>query len=383
MYINEEKNTMKLDKVARYLLIQGLLNDIYSLIDNNKTAKELWDALERQMYGLKYDEQDRLVVVLYGFEKEIIVGVKSKEVVVLDRLALVVEKKKVSRGKEKVMVESEEEYGDDDDEDINDLKKVKDFIHDKSGEHLKRDCPIYNHKKSQGFVKNEDRASIFEADDYDSVNVMMAMSVEELLDSIMDLGGPYHIIYKKDNLFYFEEYDGGTRRANCIYALDGQAVTRNTLTGMKHLGEYQTGWKIKTANVLQRDDFEVEPIGDHTFEAEICDSKGLLDEANDNILGMKIIRNQSGNTISVLQSRFYNGKFVQTLLEKHFILSLEGFVDFDYDMGRSINVMGRSIIKNGFLLQGCAISWEGKDKKDKKKKNQSKTDKKREKSSQE
>ncbi|GJV02368.1 hypothetical protein Tco_1335937 [Tanacetum coccineum] len=104
--------------------------------------------------------------------------------------------------------------------------------------------------------------------------------------------------------------------------------------------------------------------------------QGLLDEANDNILGMKIIRNQSGNTIRVLQSRFYNGKLVQTLLERHFILSLEsslsgdcdvekndrrtGFVDFNYDMGRSINVMGRSIIKNEFLLQGCAISWEGK-----------------------
>ncbi|GKE72963.1 hypothetical protein Tco_1535004, partial [Tanacetum coccineum] len=38
----------------------------------------------------------------------------------------------------------------------------------------------------------------------------------------------------------------GTRRANCVYTLDGQAVTRNTLKGKKQLGEYQTGWKIKT-----------------------------------------------------------------------------------------------------------------------------------------
>ncbi|GKG26301.1 hypothetical protein Tco_0399447 [Tanacetum coccineum] len=42
----------------------------------------------------------------------------------------------------------------------------------------------------------------------------------------------------------------GTRRANCVYTLDGQAVTRNTLKGRKQLGEYQTGWKIKMGNVL-------------------------------------------------------------------------------------------------------------------------------------
>ncbi|GJS33660.1 hypothetical protein Tco_0532042 [Tanacetum coccineum] len=38
----------------------------------------------------------------------------------------------------------------------------------------------------------------------------------------------------------------GTKRANCVYTLDGQAVTRKTLKGKKQLGEYQIGWKIKT-----------------------------------------------------------------------------------------------------------------------------------------
>nr|GEY28530.1 hypothetical protein [Tanacetum cinerariifolium] len=37
----------------------GLLNDIYSLIDSNKTAKDLWDALDRHMLGYEYGEQDR------------------------------------------------------------------------------------------------------------------------------------------------------------------------------------------------------------------------------------------------------------------------------------------------------------------------------------
>nr|GFA79557.1 hypothetical protein [Tanacetum cinerariifolium] len=43
----EEKKTRKIDHLARSLLIQGLLNEIYSFIDSNKTAKDLWDALER------------------------------------------------------------------------------------------------------------------------------------------------------------------------------------------------------------------------------------------------------------------------------------------------------------------------------------------------
>ncbi|GKA19945.1 hypothetical protein Tco_0699860, partial [Tanacetum coccineum] len=118
------------------------------------------------------------------------------------------------------------------------------------------------------------------ADAYDIANVMMAMSVEELLNWIMDSGGSYYITYRRDYFVNFEEYDGGnillgdgtlekegftmkmesgkikvikgslmvlsgTRRANCVYTLYGQAVTRKTLKGSKQLEEYQTGWKIK------------------------------------------------------------------------------------------------------------------------------------------
>nr|GEZ29973.1 hypothetical protein [Tanacetum cinerariifolium] len=50
----EEKKTRKIDRLARSLLIQGLPNDIYSLIDSNETAKDLWDALERQLRGSEY-----------------------------------------------------------------------------------------------------------------------------------------------------------------------------------------------------------------------------------------------------------------------------------------------------------------------------------------
>nr|GEW30795.1 hypothetical protein [Tanacetum cinerariifolium] len=67
-WTTEEKKTRKIDRLARSLLIQGLSNDIYSLINSNKTAKDLWDALERQMHGSEYGEQDRKAAILYEYE---------------------------------------------------------------------------------------------------------------------------------------------------------------------------------------------------------------------------------------------------------------------------------------------------------------------------
>nr|GFC53278.1 hypothetical protein [Tanacetum cinerariifolium] len=64
----KEKKTQKIDRLARSLLIQGLSNDIYSLIDSNKTNKDLWDALERQMRGSEYGKQDRKAAILYEYE---------------------------------------------------------------------------------------------------------------------------------------------------------------------------------------------------------------------------------------------------------------------------------------------------------------------------
>ncbi|GJZ08399.1 zf-CCHC domain-containing protein [Tanacetum coccineum] len=64
----EEKKNRKIDRLAISLLIQGLPNDIYSFIDSNDTAKDLWDALERHMRGSEYGEQDRKAAILYEYE---------------------------------------------------------------------------------------------------------------------------------------------------------------------------------------------------------------------------------------------------------------------------------------------------------------------------
>ncbi|GJW90089.1 hypothetical protein Tco_0167642 [Tanacetum coccineum] len=78
----------------------------------------------------------------------------------------------------------------------------------------------------------------------------------------------------------------GTRRAICVYTLNGQAVTKKTLKGRKQLGEYQTGWKIKTGNVLdffnQRSTQQCTKsvVAKHLGVAVIQEQNGLVKETN-------------------------------------------------------------------------------------------------------
>nr|GEY65782.1 zinc finger, CCHC-type [Tanacetum cinerariifolium] len=85
----------------------------------------------------------------------------------------------------------------------------------------------------------------------------------------------------------------------------------------------------------------------------------------ENLLGLEIIRDQSGNTLRMSQSRIHNKKLVQTLLKGHFTLSLKDSLsgdydveknDFDYAMGRSIIVMSKSITGYVLMIQGCVGS---------------------------
>nr|GFA04841.1 hypothetical protein [Tanacetum cinerariifolium] len=55
MWYDQERRNQKIDHLGRSLLIQGLSNDIYSLIDCNKIAKDLWDTLARHMLGSEYE----------------------------------------------------------------------------------------------------------------------------------------------------------------------------------------------------------------------------------------------------------------------------------------------------------------------------------------
>nr|GEY11299.1 hypothetical protein [Tanacetum cinerariifolium] len=117
MWSDQKKKIQKIDRLARYLLIQGLLNDKYSLIDNNKTAKDLWDALARHVLGSEYVEIniDTLYNILKKNQGDVndAMGLKKKTIVVTsDPLALIAEKMKVRKRKEKVVVSSDSEGSD-------------------------------------------------------------------------------------------------------------------------------------------------------------------------------------------------------------------------------------------------------------------------------
>nr|GFA98052.1 hypothetical protein [Tanacetum cinerariifolium] len=55
--------------IAQVLLAGTAHNAPHTLKDpNNETTKDLWDALERQMRGSEYGEQDRKATILYEYE---------------------------------------------------------------------------------------------------------------------------------------------------------------------------------------------------------------------------------------------------------------------------------------------------------------------------
>nr|GEV95387.1 hypothetical protein [Tanacetum cinerariifolium] len=126
MWTAQEKKNQKIDLLARSFLIQGLPNDTYSLIDGNDSAKELCDALKRHMIDSKYGEQDMKAAVLYEDVNEAMSYKKKVVMVTSDPLTLVAKKTKVTKGREKVVVQSESEGSDD--EDISDLKKITSLL---------------------------------------------------------------------------------------------------------------------------------------------------------------------------------------------------------------------------------------------------------------
>nr|GFB16988.1 hypothetical protein [Tanacetum cinerariifolium] len=176
MWSDQEKKIQKIDHLARSLLIQGLPNDIYSLIDSNKTAKDLWDTLARQMLGSEYGEQDRKAAVLYEYETfkategELLLDtyiryLQKTIVVTSDPLALIADKTNVSKSKEKVFVSSDSEGSEADD--FSELKKItallaKDFNRRKfyskpTNNNLRTSSSSWSSNKKQEFVKNDNK----------------------------------------------------------------------------------------------------------------------------------------------------------------------------------------------------------------------------------
>ncbi|GJT93084.1 retrovirus-related pol polyprotein from transposon TNT 1-94 [Tanacetum coccineum] len=74
-----------------------------------------------------------------------------------------------------------------------------------------QDCLKLNKKKSTGFVKkNVGHGFGMHCDGYDNDDLLMAVSEERFLEWIMDYGGSCYMTSRRDFLFDFKEFDGGT-----------------------------------------------------------------------------------------------------------------------------------------------------------------------------
>nr|GEU78735.1 hypothetical protein [Tanacetum cinerariifolium] len=173
MWFDQEKNIQKIDRLARSLLSQGLLNDIYSLIDSNKTAKDLWDALARYMLGSEYGEQDRKATKNQGDVNDAMRLKKKNVVVTSDPLAFIAEKPRMSKRKEKVVVSSNSEGSDV--YDFSELKKITDllakefnrrkFYSKPTNNNLRTSFASQSANKKQEYVKLDDKKVEKKADE--------------------------------------------------------------------------------------------------------------------------------------------------------------------------------------------------------------------------
>nr|GEW23697.1 hypothetical protein [Tanacetum cinerariifolium] len=194
MWSDQEKRIQKIDHLARSLLIKGIPNDIYSLIDSNKTVKDLWDALARHMFGSEYGEQDRKAAVLYEYETfkategELLLDtyirylqvindlkkcgyskiIKKTIVVTSDPLALIAEKTKVSKSKEKVVVSLDSERSDADN--FSELKKITTLV------------KCYNCKKEGHFAKDCKKVKV---KDYEYYKTKMLLAKKDKDEQVL------------------------------------------------------------------------------------------------------------------------------------------------------------------------------------------------------
>nr|GEV56840.1 hypothetical protein [Tanacetum cinerariifolium] len=160
----------------------------------------------------------------------------------------------------------------------------EDLIWSRSKEHLKRDCPKYNHKRTQGFVRNKDHVSGFRADRY----------IPELRRNLISLGtlekeGRH---FRVGSSWENVKLGGRSRRADdttmSTYIVNRSPSSMNGFkTPIDMLGIF--GWlasikqrmlkpvKVKciflgyhegSVHVLRGVEFEVEPQEDHAFEVE-------------------------------------------------------------------------------------------------------------------
>nr|GEX85650.1 zinc finger, CCHC-type [Tanacetum cinerariifolium] len=119
----------------------------------------------------------------------------------------------------------------------------------------------------------------------------------------------------------------GTRRANCVYTLDSQAVTIKTLKARKKLGEYHTRWKINMVAIVAKIYAHESLTFNDMVSCEVISKwkTGLIEEM-DARSDVYVLNNGCKKSSDDKNDYYW---------EMH-QMDVHGFMNFDYAMGRSI-----------------------------------------------
>nr|GEV51648.1 hypothetical protein [Tanacetum cinerariifolium] len=292
MCSDQEKKIQKIDHLARSLLIQRLSNDIYSLIDSNKTAKDLWDALARHMLGSEYGEQDRKAGVLYEYETfkategellldtyirylqqtqgdvNDVMGLKKKIIVVTSNpLAFIAEKTKSANKKHEFVKTDDKKVEKKDDEKKRYMSKVKCYNCKKEGHFAKhckkvkvKDYEYYKTKmllakrdKDEQVLLAEDQAWMESSCDWDqeiNANMVFMAQIKKVLsdsenssssvdDKISEVS--YYLSESESESEYetLEYYDNTTTYGSFVNDNDDQEIFHDCENFPKNLIESQ------------------------------------------------------------------------------------------------------------------------------------------------
>nr|GEV05428.1 retrovirus-related Pol polyprotein from transposon TNT 1-94 [Tanacetum cinerariifolium] len=224
-----------------------------------------------------------------------------------------------------------------------------------SEEHLKRDCPrecrvrgtckvqihmrdrdgssfVLDNVRNMSFNESEEykKTSIGSGVGTSSVQVLQGVEFEvkpqeDHMFEVEPYGNVDHVVGSQEELFNCKE--DSNEAAFAVAAVEkiyeNELLTFNNTVSCEAISKWKAGLK---------DDMDARS---YICKYDIWASKGLLDKAKGNVLGMEIVMDQSGNTQRVSQSRFYNEKLVQNLLEGYSILSLEGSLLWDCDVEKN------------------------------------------------
>nr|GEW96618.1 hypothetical protein [Tanacetum cinerariifolium] len=339
MWSDQKKKIQKIDRLARSLLIQGLQNDIYSLIDSNKTAKDLWDALASHMLSSEYKwkqyatmmrQNKKNIDALYNILKQNqgdvndVMGLKKKTVVVTsDPLALIAEKTKVSKSKEKVAVSLDSE-GSDADDFTKDCKKAK----VKGYNYYKTKMLLAKKDSDEQVLVAEDQAwmeSSSNSDQEINANMLVMAQIEKVLSDsdVSSLSAEETIAEvayytsKSESEYEFktsEYYDNSTNYGLFVNNDDDQENFHDVIESasenfIKNHIDYQKNYDRDLKNTVLEKDFKFsvleECVCNKDLEIEKCLERLNVCENKHHKIGQT---NQTAHMIMPSKDTLYNGR---------------------------------------------------------------------------